>query len=65
MAANALEVRMAHLEGAYEQINTRLGDLRSDVQDLGRKTDANFRWMIGIILANWITIILTILLRQR
>jgi tetrahydromethanopterin S-methyltransferase subunit G len=70
MDAEALEVRMAHLEGAYEQVDRRLGamegeirSLRGETQELGRKLDANFRWVIGMILVNWITLMLAILFR--
>lgn len=34
MAADSLEVRMAHLEGAYEQIDRRLGAVEAGIQAL-------------------------------
>ena len=34
MAAESLEVRMAHLEGADEQIDKRLGALETALRDL-------------------------------
>ena len=34
MAADALDVRIAHLEGAYEQIDRRLGSLEGQTQGL-------------------------------
>ncbi len=34
MATDALEVRMARLEGSYEQLDKRLGDLSADPQAL-------------------------------
>ncbi|MDR7606096.1 MAG: hypothetical protein QN116_02485, partial [Armatimonadota bacterium] len=34
MATDALEVRMARLEGSYEQLDKRLGDLGADLQAL-------------------------------
>ena len=34
MAGDALEVRIAHLEGAYEQIDKRLGAIDDDVREL-------------------------------
>jgi hypothetical protein len=86
MAADALEVRIAHLEGAYEQIDKRLGslegrmaslerkvdegfahlrrDLTQAIDRVGQKLDATFRWVIGIILVNWITLMLAVLLRR-
>jgi tetrahydromethanopterin S-methyltransferase subunit G len=71
MATAALAVRIAHLEGAYEQIDKRLGviegdirGLRGEVQEVGRKLDTTFRWVIGIILVNWVTLMLAILLHR-
>lgn len=34
MAIGNLEIRMAHLEGAYEQINHRLGTIEQDLRGL-------------------------------
>jgi hypothetical protein len=42
MAADALEVRMAHLEGAYEQIDRRLGTVEGRIAALDRKVDEGF-----------------------
>lgn len=71
MAASPLEVRIAHLEGAYEQVDKRLGTiegdirgLRGEIQEMGRKLDSNFRWVIGIVLVNWVTLMLAIFWRQ-
>jgi hypothetical protein len=74
MTADTLEVRIAHLEGAYEQVDKRLASVESRMGSLERKVDEgfahlrgtmdmNFRWVIGIILVNWITLMLAILLR--
>ncbi|MHB8732097.1 MAG: hypothetical protein ACYDAB_09925 [bacterium] len=75
MAGSTLEIRMAHLEGAYEQIDRRLGSLERRMDDgfiqlrteitgvdqrLNQKLDTHFRWLIGIILINWITVVLAI-----
>ena len=82
MAADALAVRIAHLAGAYEQIDKRLGsvegrmaslerkvddgfvELRGEVRSVDQKLDTAFRWVIGVILANWITLMLAILLHR-
>lgn len=71
MAVDGLAVRIAHLEGGCEQIDKRLGviegdirSLRGDVQEVGRKLDTTFRWVIGMILINWITLMLAVLLRR-
>ena len=46
MSAQPLEIRMAHLEGAYEQINERLrsieGRLETRFDGLDRRIDARF-----------------------
>jgi chromosome segregation ATPase len=93
MASDTLDVRMARLEGAYEQINKRLETLHADIQQvrgdvrdltakldsslggltakldssvggLNAKLDTTFRWVIGIVLVNWVTLMLAILLRS-
>ena len=59
---------MAHLDGAYEQIDKRLGDLRSDMtagflrvdqrfDSADRKIEGNFRALIGWMLAQTAIII--------
>jgi hypothetical protein len=61
MATNALDVRIAHLEGAYEQIDKRLEsvdgqlrDLRSDVRslrtELVARMDRQFFWILGLLI---------------
>jgi hypothetical protein len=70
MAAEPMEVRMARLEGAYEQINVRLaglereitalrgdmGSLRGDVSsqfaEMRRRTDAQFYWLLTLVLGS-------------
>ncbi len=42
MSAQALEVRMAHLEGGYEQINHRLGNVEQRLGSLETRMDAGF-----------------------
>lgn len=59
MAIGNLKIRMAHLEGAYEQINHRLGTIEQDVRglraevsgmrrDLPVGMDRQFFWMLGL-----------------
>jgi signal transduction histidine kinase len=67
MAADALEVRIAHLEGAYEQIDRRLrsiegdvrelrGDLRNSIaslrSELLARMDHQFFWVLGLLIAS-------------
>ncbi len=75
MAADALAVRIAHLEGAYEQIDKRLGSIEGRMASLERKVDdgftqlrgeihTTFRWVIGVILVNWVTLMLAVFLHR-
>jgi hypothetical protein len=48
-----MEARIAHLEGAFEQVGERLNGIE-------RRID----WLIGIVVATWITTILTILFHR-
>lgn len=69
MHAHPLEARMAHVEGAFNQVNERLGsiDRRLDSMDsrfagLDHRLDAmdvRFNWVIGTIVAAWTTMIAT------
>lgn len=95
--ADALEVRIAHLEGAYEQIDKRLagvetalsglrqemsqlrqevsqevgqlrqevrqevGQLRQEMNELRRQVSEQFRWIVGIQILAWISILGTLL----
>lgn len=76
---DALEVRIAHLEGAYEQIDKRLGSvesavvgLRSEIKqemgqlrsDLTARMDSQFHWLLGTLLSTWVTLFLAIFLRS-
>jgi tetrahydromethanopterin S-methyltransferase subunit G len=63
--------RLARLEGAYEQVDNRLGDLRQDVlgfrQEMGQRfnaVDQKFTAMFGLIVGTWITTILAILFHR-
>ncbi len=75
MAADGLAVRIAHLEGAYEQIDKRLGSIEGRMASLERKVDdgftqlraeihTTFRWVIGVILINWVTLMLAVFLHR-
>jgi hypothetical protein len=71
-----LEERVAHIEGTTGQLDKRLGNVETALQNLQRsvdekfqevyrKMDAQFRWTVGIMLTMWATIILTILVRLK
>ena len=59
----SLEIRMARLEGAYEQINVRLSDLsaelrtevggvRAEVSELRRQMNTQFYWILTFVLGS-------------
>ncbi len=63
MAADALEVRIAHLEGACERIDRRLGAVESALQsvrtelratrtDLLSRMDRQFFWILGLLITS-------------
>jgi hypothetical protein len=64
VAAEPLEVRMARLEGAYEQTNKRLDAIEAEIRELRRSVGTlrpnltcHFRWVVGL----WATTILAVL----
>ena len=66
----ALEERMARVEGILSQIDKRFDSLERSVESrfdlLERRIDAldkKFYWLIGVIVATWIITILTILFK--
>jgi len=59
MAAEPIEIRMARLEGAYEQISERLGvmerllsGLSVEIRDLRGQTSTQFYWLLTLILGS-------------
>ena len=58
-----LKERVAKLEGITEEVRTRLGGLESRVDTGFAEMRSNFKWLIGIMITMWVTIILTILLK--
>ncbi len=75
MSAQPFEIRMAHLEGAYEQLDKRLGDLTATIDSRFAQVDVRFdgvdrkidslQWrMTSLIVGTWITTILAVILRH-
>lgn len=56
----SLEARIAHVEGAFDQANERLGSIDRRLDGIG----ARFNWLTGIVLGTWATTILTILFHR-
>lgn len=47
MSAQPMEVRMAHLEGSYEQIDKRLGDLTMMINGRFEQVDGRFAQIVA------------------
>ena len=59
MSAQPLEIRMAHLEGAYEQVSQRLNGIDQRLLGLEQRMDSlrgnmdqKFLWVIGLVLVS-------------
>ena len=86
MSAQPLEARLAHLEGAFvqvdrrlesfersvdarfgqvdahfTQIESRLGQMETRFESRFAMMDQRFNWVIGIIVASWLSTIATVL----
>ena len=70
--ADTLDVRIAHLEGAYEQIDKRLAgvetavvqlrhDMHQQISQLRQETREQFRWLLGFQILSWLSILGTLL----
>lgn len=68
MSAQPMEVRIAHLEGAFDQVNERLNSidrrletgmsgLRSEMTDLRSDMNQRFNWLVGLVAGSWVTMI--------
>lgn len=65
---DTLEVRIVHLEGAYEQIAKRLAaveaavsqlrqELRQEISQSRQEMREQFRWILGFQILSWISIL--------
>lgn len=64
MHAHPLEARIAHVEGAFDQVNERLGSIERRLDAIDTRfnhVDSRFNWLTGIVVGTWATTILTIL----
>lgn len=63
-----LEIQIARLEGAYEQVDKRLGTVESLLSqlrsELTARMDSQFHWLLGTILTTWVTLLLAIFFRS-
>lgn len=66
-----MEIRMAHLEGAYQQVADRLNGIDNridgvyrEIGDLRRDMNQRFIWLTGIVMTSWVTTFLAVLLHR-
>ena len=63
MTADAFEIRIAHLEGAFERVDKRLGSIENRMSALERKVDEGFArvrvemdrqffWVLGLLVVS-------------
>ncbi len=68
MHVHPLEPRLAHVEGAFQQVNERLNSLERRLDSFEHvmalrfdQVDRKFTWLTGIVVGTWITTMLTVL----
>ena len=66
MHAEPLVARMAHLEGAFSQVNARLDSIDHRLDSMDRRFDQRFdqadtryNWLLGTVIASGITMFAT------
>lgn len=78
MHAHPLDARLAHLEGAFIQMNERLSGIDRRMDSIDRRLDSfehqtalrfdqvdrRFNWLTGLVVGTWVTTMLTILLHH-
>jgi hypothetical protein len=64
MSAQPLDIRMAHLEGAYEQVVKRLESIDHRLETLDRKIDTSQWRIVSLVVGTWLTLMLAIFLHK-
>ncbi len=78
MSAQPMEARIAHLEGAFDQVGERLNSMdrgielvRGEIAEVRKDLNQRFMWLTGIMAGTWVTMVgmwittmLTILYRR-
>jgi len=57
----SLEERLTKVEGILEQMDRRLNHVETEISDLRSEIRSLFRWVIGLILGMWVTIMMTLI----
>jgi hypothetical protein len=64
VSAQPFEARLAHLEGAFLQVDRRLESLERTMESRFSIVDQRFNWLTGIVVASWISTVVTVLFRH-
>ncbi len=64
MSAQPLEARLAHVEGAFLQVDRRLDSLERRLESLQSAIESRFNWLIGIVVTSWVSTIVTVLFHR-
>ncbi len=64
MATEALEVRIARLEGAYEQIDRRLSSIEERLGRIEARIDSVFWRFAALLFISWGSLMATILFKR-
>ncbi|HHT9132096.1 MAG TPA: hypothetical protein ACFYED_06385 [Candidatus Tripitaka californicus] len=58
-----VEKRVSNIELAIMELRKEIAELRREISDIRKEMSSNFRWLVGIMLTTWVTIILAILIK--
>lgn len=53
----------SEVSGLRIEINSLRDEMRSEIGELRTKMDTNFRWLVGIMITMWVTMILAIIFK--
>jgi hypothetical protein len=57
----SVDERVSQIEGTLGQMNQRLGNVEADLRDMRSETRSNFRWVVGLIIVQWVTVLAAVL----
>ncbi|ODS30689.1 MAG: hypothetical protein SCARUB_04199 [Candidatus Scalindua rubra] len=61
---NVRNILEQKIEGLDKKIDNKIDGLDKKIDNSNRRMDTMFRWIVGIQITTWITIIMTILLKK-
>jgi hypothetical protein len=64
VSVTPFEIRIASLEGSYQQVSARLTTIDQRLGDLERNRATDFRWTIATIFGSWATLLGAILVHH-